>query len=146
MPRAKQYRVWSDGCDRIMSASSRRVLVKRIRESICWEDYQTVNDDEYLETFWEDVSWVRIDKNGDDIEGTEDEETFAVDPPEPPCRRAEHRWREESTQCHGGGVVIQYRCRHCGLVREYDSWAQRRDTGEQGLRSVTYDMTEYEGP
>jgi hypothetical protein len=41
-------------------------------------------------------------------------------------------------QGHGGGVTIHRVCAHCGCLRIYDSWAQRRDTGEQGLASTSY--------
>lgn len=39
---------------------------------------------------------------------------------------------------HGGGVVIHECCMRCGCGRITDTWAQRPDTGEQGLRSVEY--------
>lgn len=39
---------------------------------------------------------------------------------------------------HGGGVIAHETCATCGLVRVTDTWAQRRDTGEQGFRAVTY--------
>lgn len=39
---------------------------------------------------------------------------------------------------HGAGVVIKEVCAHCGRYRVTDTWAQRRDTGEQGLCEVTY--------
>jgi len=39
---------------------------------------------------------------------------------------------------HGGGVVITEVCSHCGCYRVTDTWAQRPDTGQQGLTSVEY--------
>lgn len=40
---------------------------------------------------------------------------------------------------HGGGVIIHEVCRHCGCLRTTDTWAQRHDTGEQGLTSVSFE-------
>lgn len=40
---------------------------------------------------------------------------------------------------HGGGVVVREVCAVCGCYRETDSWAQRPDTGEQGLKSIAYE-------
>lgn len=73
-----------------------------------------------------------------------------LDPPEPECDdRPDHDWQspyellggmEENSgvQGHGGGVVITEVCTHCGAYRITDTWAQRPDTGEQGLTSVEY--------
>ena len=41
-------------------------------------------------------------------------------------------------QGHGGGVIIREVCAHCGAYQVTDTWAERSDTGEQGLRSVKY--------
>ena len=85
-------------------------------------------------TFWVDVlvrradtldSWTTV--------------TVETDPPEPPCTDDdEHVWGEERTTGSGGGVKIQDECSRCGLIRVIDTWATRPDTGEQGLRSLTY--------
>ena len=40
---------------------------------------------------------------------------------------------------HGGGVKVGRVCLRCGCQRVEDSWAQRPDTGEQGLDAVSYD-------
>ncbi len=75
--------------------------------------------------------------------------TIRVDVAEPRCAGAAHDWQapydvvggiEENPGVwgHGGGVIITAVCAHCGMYRVTDTWAQRRDTGEQGLRSVTY--------
>jgi len=40
---------------------------------------------------------------------------------------------------HGGGVIITEVCMCCGCKRTTDTWAQRPDTGEQGLTSVSYE-------
>ena len=65
--------------------------------------------------------------------------TIQVDPEEPHCTADSHDWREKQVCCSGGGVAIQDVCSYCGCGRLTDTWAQRPDTGEQGLRSITYD-------
>lgn len=85
-----------------------------------------------------------------EVEVDREHYTIALDPDEPECIEAEHDWRtphEIVGGCsenpgvwgHGGGVTIHEICRHCGLQRHTDTWAQRPDTGEQGLRSVRYE-------
>jgi hypothetical protein len=86
-------------------------------------------------TIWVDV---RIDdEDGDAV----DRITVSVDPAEPKCEDHEdHEWKEIGLQGHGGGVVYRERCAHgCGWERVIDTWAQRPDTGEEGLRSIAYD-------
>jgi hypothetical protein len=72
-----------------------------------------------------------------------------VDPEEPDCSAADHDWcspievvggidSNPGVWGHGGGVKITEVCRHCGGYRITDTWAQRQDTGEQGLESVEY--------
>ena len=34
-------------------------------------------------------------------------------------------------------------CRHCACKRTTDTWAQNKETGEQGLRSVSYEEDAY---
>ena len=76
--------------------------------------------------------------------------TVAIQPAEPDCAGADaHDWQsphevvggcEENpgVRGHGGGVIIREVCASCGCYRETDTWAQNRETGEQGLRSVEY--------
>lgn len=40
-------------------------------------------------------------------------------------------------------MTITTACRHCGCGRTVDTWAQDPETGEQGLRSVTYRPGDY---
>lgn len=40
---------------------------------------------------------------------------------------------------HGGGVRYREVCRHCGSYMTVDTWAQDPETGEQGLKSVSYE-------
>ena len=78
-----------------------------------------------------------------------DSHRIAIEPEEPECEEGEHEWVSplsvvggiaENPGCwgHGGGVIYTEVCLHCGAYRETDTWAQDRETGEQGLRSVTY--------
>jgi hypothetical protein len=80
--------------------------------------------------------------------------TVALDPDEPECSGGEHDWQsphhilgglEENPGVfgHGGGVIIEEVCMHCGCARITDTWAQNPDTGEQGLRSVEYSEGKY---
>lgn len=117
-------------------------------------------------TMWVDVRVVRV-TIPDDPHASDDDEcehaaerecvetiTVAIDPPEPECRtradgawvtHPEHDWQDDGTEGfanvvrgNGGGVIMQYRCAHCGLVRVVDTWATRPDNGQQGLTSVRY--------
>lgn len=76
--------------------------------------------------------------------------TIDVDPDAPECSESEHDWQspfsvlggcEENPGVwgHGGSVIIRSVCAHCGVYRVTDGWAQNRETGEQGLESVTYE-------
>lgn len=97
--------------------------------------------------------WVDCYLHGDDIE---EKITTRLDPPEPRCvdRDTEHDWQspyrivgglEENpgVHGHGGGVILREVCMHCGTERMTDTWAQRPDTGEQGLESVSYQKNKY---
>ena len=112
------------------------------------------------ETVWVDYALYACHcplPNGECIHDVEQAEKVAwgtrtCDPPEPECVHADgHEWTshveleggvKENPGCqgHGGGVVIREHCARqgCAVTRETDSWAQRRDTGEQGLHSVGY--------
>lgn len=111
----------------------------------------------------ERTTWVRVRTwraatgraDGETIHGRvyEDTQRVSVDPDVPKCTQDEHEWRsphsvlgglEENpgVQGHGGGVVITEVCRHCGVYRVRDTWAQDPETGEQGLDSVTYESAD----
>ena len=91
-------------------------------------------------TIWCDVAI--LDADGDEVETV----TVAIDPDEPDCSDGcGHEWVSDGASgfgtvvCgHGGGVVCRSVCARCGVRRISDSWAQRPDTGEQGLDSVSY--------
>ena len=83
------------------------------------------------------TQWVDVLVTAPD--GEERSFTYAVEPVEPECTESEHEWHEYEVHGHGGGVISSDRCRHCGVRRHTDTWAQRFDTGEQGLRSTSYE-------
>jgi hypothetical protein len=87
---------------------------------------------------------------------TDDERhTVEVEPAEPECEDGQaHDWQapheivggiEENPGVwgHGGGVYINQVCMHCGCGKTIDTWAQNRETGEQGLTSVSYEEGKY---
>jgi len=64
---------------------------------------------------------------------------LSIDPPEPDCAHDDgHAWNEGQVYGQGGGVAWTDTCSFCGLQRHHDTWAQNRETGEQGLHSVEY--------
>ena len=83
--------------------------------------------------------------------GEEHHETHTVEPDEPQCIDGGHRhgWGspieivggiKDNPGVHGkgGGVLIHEVCRRCGHHRHTDTWATDGQTGEEGLRSVSY--------
>jgi hypothetical protein len=99
-------------------------------------------------TIWIDVS-VRCE-----LTGEEKSATVALHEDEPECEAAEHDWQSPheivggiednpGVWAQGGGVIITECCMRCGCARITDTWAQRMDTGEQGLRSVSYEPGKY---
>lgn len=119
-----------------------------------WGDRSTRTD--WISVYAWRRGWALLPPDGDDeaeaIELTIDREWHSVEiaPDEPDCTDGhEHDWRapysvlgglreNPGVQGHGGGVVITEVCAHCGTYRVTDTWAQRSDTGEQGLRGVEY--------
>lgn len=89
--------------------------------------------------------------------GSDDEErlTVIVAATEPGCSHDDgHDWQspfeivggiEENPGVwgKGGGVIITECCMRCGCKRTTDTWAQRPDTGEQGLTEVSYEPGYY---
>jgi len=80
--------------------------------------------------------------------------TATIHPDEPACTSVSHDWQSPhkivggikdnpGVYGHGGGVVITECCMTCGCKRVRDTWAQRPDTGEQGLVSISYAAGEY---
>ncbi len=107
--------------------------------------------DDRTETVWIDILvW-------EEGETREDGEwhTITLDPEEPECNCEDgHDWQtpysilggmkeNPGVWGPGGGVVYNEVCMHCGCQKQTDTWAQRPDTGEQGLYSVKYTAGHY---
>jgi hypothetical protein len=85
------------------------------------------------------------------VTGEQQTTTVTLHPEEPDCEDShEHDWRSPVSVVggcrespgvwgHGGGVKIREVCSHCGRYRITDTWAQRKDTGEQGLTEVWFE-------
>lgn len=108
-------------------------------------------------TTWVSVAVWRegLDVNGDIVRVDETKHTIEVEPDEPDCTADAHDWQSPielvgglrenpGVYGHGGGIIIQEVCLHCGCGRLTDTWAQDRNTGEQGLTSVSYQPGKYE--
>jgi hypothetical protein len=106
-------------------------------------------------TVWVDTHIYSVDEDGDADECL-DTVTTAIEQPEPKCSAGEHDWQaplaivggiaeNPGVWGHGGGVKITEVCMHCGCGcgKLTDTWAQRMDTGEQGLTEVTYTPGQY---
>lgn len=107
------------------------------------------------ETEWVHITtWGRWRLGDVEIDGRDRDVDVRVElaPDEPPCVDGhDHEWRDDpdhSDQINGGGMICYSRCEWCGLGRIHDSWAQDRETGEQGLDSIRYDREDYctDGP
>jgi len=99
-------------------------------------------------TFWVDV---RVHCRETDESASD---TVQCDEDEPGCSGSEHDWQSPielvggikenpGVWGKGGGVVITEVCMCCGCKRTTDTWAQRPDTGQQGLTSVSYDQAAF---
>ena len=89
-------------------------------------------------TTWVTCHAVPLDADGERIEDESESHTIAIDPTEPDCCGGEHDWANSGVYGHGGGVICTEVCRHCGLHKITDTWAQNPETGEQGMTSVKY--------
>lgn len=81
--------------------------------------------------------------------------TATVDPDEPKCIEGNsHDWdcpfeivggikENPGVWGNAGGVIINEVCMNCGRGKRTNTWAQRRDNGEQGLTSVEYEEKFY---
>src|SRR5690606_23549893 len=69
-------------------------------------------------TIWCHVIVVREDDKDEYAETT-----VQIDPPEPPCPKGEHDWRDSNIGAYGRGVIITEVCAHCGVRRITDTWA-----------------------
>lgn len=99
-------------------------------------------------TIWIDIR-VRCDETGETAS-----DTIQLDEPAPDCIDGQdHDWQSPyevlgglrenpGVWGKGAGIIAREVCRHCGTYRVIDTWAQRRDTGEQGLETVTYEPSD----
>lgn len=106
------------------------------------------NYDDADGTLWIDVRVVNP------VTGEEATDTVTLEPDVPTCADGhDHDWQSPYSVVggiednpgvwgHGGGVIIREVCAHCGTYRVTDTWAQRMDTGEQGLTSVAYESAD----
>lgn len=108
---------------------------------------------EVTSTTWINVYVEEVDEDDELVEGGERERIkVALNPDAPECMEGEgasHVWRSPrflggceqnpGVWGHGAGVLIRECCVRCGCERETDTWAQDRETGEQGLESVSYE-------
>lgn len=102
----------------------------------------------------ETTTWVDV-RVTHDITGQSAKETVAVDPDEPECQsHLGHDWQSPHALVggdpadpgvfgSGGGVKITQVCLHCYCGRLTNTWAQRPDTGAQGLTSVSYEPDQF---
>ena len=143
--------------DPIIMADDGNAEVEMVSDSFAEAAQEYVDDgdwgDSCLSTDWVTIYVWRRWILGD-IVIDEERESFsiAIEPQEPEClNESGHEWvtpykvlggLPENPGCwgHGGGIIQHEVCVHCGTLRTTDTWAQRRDTGEQGLTSITYTM------
>jgi len=122
----------SDGVsETVVSASTISEAMDMAREWLQGGDYLHPEDPK---TVWVDATV----KGGDETARV----TVQFDPPVPICTQGGHVWIEESVRGHGPGVLVCEYCCKCGVRRVTDTWAQRPDTGEQGLERVWYESAD----
>lgn len=102
----------------------------------------------------ERTTWINVYVTDEDDE--RERVKVALHPPEPACvDGCNHDWdnpHELVGGCesnpgvwgHGGGVIINEACMRCGCKRTTNTWDYDRETGEQGLESVTYEEHAFE--
>lgn len=124
-----------------VTAPSREEALKQARDSVDRGNYSDCEGT----TLYIDVRVRNV------ITGENDSDTVTLQPEEPNCEDGqEHDWRSPYSVLgglkenpgvwgHGGGVIIKTVCANCGRYRITDTWAQRPDTGEQGLDSTSYE-------
>lgn len=127
----------------------KRATKKQIEKYI--EEHVAEYFTDHKSTIWVNGRW---GLSSDHREHTFD---FALDPVAPQCSRKKHYWHsphsivggiEENPGVwgHGGGVIILEVCKHCGVRKRTDTWAQNPLNGQQGLNSIRYDQDEGDEP
>ena len=83
------------------------------------------------------TTWINVVAK-DPWTGEKTDVTVRLDPEEPDCTESEHVWQGNKVWGHGGGVVYEETCQHCGCHRNTDTWATNRNDGTQGHTSVAF--------
>lgn len=125
---------WMEDCDWNMVPTDETIWVGcRIAEMV---DGEPIDED--AENFYDRTAVIEVE----------------INPPEPKCEADDHDWQSPyeivggiksnpGVWGHGGGVVIHECCMVCGCEKITDTWAQNRENGKQGLRSVRYEPGKY---
>lgn len=143
----------SEGVDETIEAKSREEARKAAHE---WQ--RKGNWDTSQGTLWVDCYIIPLDDDGSELRFEAERVTTQINPEAPKCidgERDSHDWQSPheivgglkenpGVWGKGGGVVIHEVCMHCGCGRTTDTWAQRRDNGEQGLTSINYEVGKYD--
>jgi len=123
-------------------------------EEVAQEYVNSGNWGESTKTDWVDIHVYNAEPWVGDFDFNEncvDTITVAIEPEEPDCEHpAGHIYasphslvgglkENPGVQGSGCGTKGTCICMLCGLVQHWDNWAQRHDTGEQGLDSTEYD-------
>lgn len=132
-----------------IQADSLEHALKEAERNVDRANYPT-DPDEPERTLYIDVRVREIDAERTPL-GDEAESTVTLHPAEPDyAQDGPHDWHSPYSVLggdrsnpgvwgHGSGVIIRAVCAHCGTYQVTDTWAQRMDTGEQGLREVRYE-------
>jgi hypothetical protein len=133
----KTYVISIDGQSATIQADNLQAAREAVEESI-----KEKRGDYGCENSTVSVDYSLAGEDGEELRGT-----FTLDPVEPDCSNEDgHDWRRPKwglgenpgVTGHDGGVVIHEVCSRCRVRKVEDTWAQRQDTGEQGLHSLTY--------
>lgn len=151
-----------DGAEKAIQAEGLRDAKDQAKDWVQGGSYGDIES-----TIWVDVDICEQEEDGSLI--TVATVTVAIDPEEPPCLPDEederlaafpidagekHRWRtphrivggskeNPGVWGHAGGTMGVSVCTRCGCGKHWDGWAQRPDTGEQGLDSVSFTAKQF---
>lgn len=120
------------------------------KEGVDPRNYPGVSGDGLTITIWVRVR-VKCEATGEN-----DSAKVACDPVPPKCGdgNQDHDWQtplrivggiaeNPGVWGNGGGVRIHEACMNCGCAKITDTWAQDRESGEQGLTSVEFEPGRY---
>jgi hypothetical protein len=136
------------GVEERFDAATLDAAIEQLRDWMRGAEFDTTAG-----TVWYDAKLYAVGEDADGDETTEwvHTETVAFEQDEPDCTHNDgHDWQSPYSVVggikenpgvwgHGGGVIIRACCVHCGRYKVEDTWAQRMDTGEQGLTSIKYE-------